>query len=198
MHLDDLRGAPRRFVGPELVDQAIGRDDLIRMEQHQSEHGALLAAADVEHALAFEHLERPQDPKVHHALRAACDSKLARKPGDEVVALYPCAAAPQRLRNRLGTPFDSSRTEASWTRSTECWVANTRRIWSTKRRSGSVRRSSKRRQTRGALQPPLRMSFGGGRVCTSFTHELWLEWACASGRVNGGTMNFSLTAVRPW
>jgi hypothetical protein len=65
MHLDDLRCARWRFVRPEVVDQAIGRDDLVRVEQEQGENGALLAAADIEHSLTFEHLEGPQDSKVH-------------------------------------------------------------------------------------------------------------------------------------
>src|SRR6266576_3039633 len=43
MDLNDLRGARRRFIRPELVDQAIARDDLVCVEKQKSQNGALLA-----------------------------------------------------------------------------------------------------------------------------------------------------------
>jgi hypothetical protein len=43
--LDDLRGRRRRPLAPELVDDAVGREHLVAMEEEQGEEGALLAAA---------------------------------------------------------------------------------------------------------------------------------------------------------
>ena len=65
VHLDDLRGARRLLVRPELVDEVVARDDLVRVDEEQGEDTALLAAADVEHAVLVDDLERAQDPKVH-------------------------------------------------------------------------------------------------------------------------------------
>src|SRR5207244_2870545 len=59
VHLNDLRGARRRLVRPELVDQAVARYDLVRVQKQEGENSALLAAAHIEHALLVEHFERP-------------------------------------------------------------------------------------------------------------------------------------------
>jgi hypothetical protein len=69
VRLNDLRGARRRVDWPKPLDQAIARDDFVRVQQQQRQDGSLLAAAHIENALLVEHLERSQDPKVHR-LRA--------------------------------------------------------------------------------------------------------------------------------
>jgi len=55
----------RRLVAPELVDQAVGGDDLVGVEQEKREEGAALPASELERTVAIEHLERPEQPKLH-------------------------------------------------------------------------------------------------------------------------------------
>ena len=69
VHLDDLRGGRRRTVAPELVDQAIGGDDLVAVKEQNGEHRALLRSAEGDLTSLRADLERPEDPKLH--LRAA-------------------------------------------------------------------------------------------------------------------------------
>ena len=46
--LDRVGGRRRRLLAPELVDQAIGRDDLIRVEDQDDEQRSPLRAAELE------------------------------------------------------------------------------------------------------------------------------------------------------
>ncbi len=63
--LDDLRGRRRRTVPPELVDQAIGGDDLVAVKEQNGEHRALLRSAEGDLTSLPADLERPEDPKLH-------------------------------------------------------------------------------------------------------------------------------------
>jgi hypothetical protein len=65
--LDDLRGRRRRPLAPELVDDAVGRDHLVAMEEEQCEQGALLAAPERDLPLALTNLERPENAEVQLA-----------------------------------------------------------------------------------------------------------------------------------
>jgi hypothetical protein len=55
----------RRLVSPDAVDQPLGRDDLVRVEQEQREHRTPLRASERHAPLAVEHLERTEDPELH-------------------------------------------------------------------------------------------------------------------------------------
>jgi len=44
-HLEVVRGARRRLLAPDLLDERVGRDDLVRPDQERREQRALLAAA---------------------------------------------------------------------------------------------------------------------------------------------------------
>jgi hypothetical protein len=48
VHLEALGGAGRRVLTPELVDQPVARDDLVRVQQQDRQHRALLAAGERE------------------------------------------------------------------------------------------------------------------------------------------------------
>ena len=80
VHLDDLCGARRLLVRPELVDELFARDDLVRVDEEQGEDAALLAPADVEHALPVDDLERAEDPKVHVLPRVSSRSRRVPRP----------------------------------------------------------------------------------------------------------------------
>src|SRR4029450_775594 len=45
--LDDLRGTGRRLVWPQLVDQPVGGNHLIRMKEQERQDRALLSAANI-------------------------------------------------------------------------------------------------------------------------------------------------------
>jgi hypothetical protein len=50
---------------PQLVDQPIGRQRLVGMQQQQREQRALLAPAERHHTALIEDLERAEDAEVH-------------------------------------------------------------------------------------------------------------------------------------
>jgi hypothetical protein len=52
-----------RMCTPELVDESVGRDRFIGMEQEEREDAPLLRSTEAEHALAVPHLERAEDPE---------------------------------------------------------------------------------------------------------------------------------------
>ena len=54
-----------RVVLPERVDQPVGGDDLVRMQQQDRQERALLRAADIELATVLEHLQRTKNPEFH-------------------------------------------------------------------------------------------------------------------------------------
>ena len=61
------RSSPRgrRRGPPELVDQAVGGDELVRLEQQQGEQRALPDPAERERPVLLGHLQRPKQAKVH-------------------------------------------------------------------------------------------------------------------------------------
>src|ERR687898_1021099 len=68
-HVDLNRfGAGRgRPLPPQLVDQAISRDDLAAVKQQDGEHGPLLRTPQHQPPVALDGLKRSQDPKLDHA-----------------------------------------------------------------------------------------------------------------------------------
>ena len=58
---------PRRMLPPELVDEHVGRDDLVRAQEQRNEHCTLPLSTELERlSVGSEHLERTQDPKLEH------------------------------------------------------------------------------------------------------------------------------------
>ena len=58
-------GALGRVLAPELVDQPVGRNDLVGVEEEEGEQGPRLAAAQRRGAAFVPQLERSQDPELH-------------------------------------------------------------------------------------------------------------------------------------
>ena len=60
-----LRRARRRVGGPELVDDLVDRDDLVRAQQEQGEQGALLMPPERKAFTSVLDLERSENPEIH-------------------------------------------------------------------------------------------------------------------------------------
>jgi hypothetical protein len=73
-----VAGARGRLVRPELLDEALDRDDPVRLKQQDGQERTLLGLADRDGARVDEDLERPQEPVLGTCRRAARASKLAR------------------------------------------------------------------------------------------------------------------------
>jgi hypothetical protein len=90
-----LEGVPRlsgRFLAPDLVDQRVGRHDLVRAHEQVREDGALLGAPQGHRTVTRVDLQRPEHAELHPATvarvtgvsqdrilpRAAQDSRKAR------------------------------------------------------------------------------------------------------------------------
>ena len=54
----------RRVVAPELLDQAIARDDGARFEQQEGEDASLLCASEAKLPVALPDLERTEDAEL--------------------------------------------------------------------------------------------------------------------------------------
>jgi hypothetical protein len=67
VHLQALGRGRRRLLAPQLVDQALGRQSLVGMQEQQRQHSALLGAAEREHLSLVAGLQRAEDPEVHRA-----------------------------------------------------------------------------------------------------------------------------------
>ena len=65
MILDDLDRAVRGTLAPQLFDNSVGRDRLVRVQEQQGEEGALLAACDGNSPIPVADFERSEDPKFH-------------------------------------------------------------------------------------------------------------------------------------
>ena len=66
--LDDLRGRRRRLVAPELVDQAVNRNDLVRPQQEDGEQRTLLRSSERQDTSTVSDLERAEKPEVQSRL----------------------------------------------------------------------------------------------------------------------------------
>jgi hypothetical protein len=65
--LESVQGALWRPRSPELVDQSIGRDHLVRAGQQQSKQRPLPCPAEREMAAIVDDLQGSQDPELHHS-----------------------------------------------------------------------------------------------------------------------------------
>src|SRR5262249_50752748 len=50
---------------PRRIDESVGGDDLVRVQQQAGEQGALLVTTEVERLSLLDHLERAEDAKLH-------------------------------------------------------------------------------------------------------------------------------------
>src|SRR5262249_56843039 len=57
--LDRVASGAGRLSAPQLVDQAIGRDDLVRPREQQGQHGPLAGPAEIEGIAPIGNLARP-------------------------------------------------------------------------------------------------------------------------------------------
>jgi hypothetical protein len=73
VHLQRLLGRLRRLVLPQGLDQAVTRDDLVRVQKQNGEQGALLAAVEIDLSPVLRHLERAEDPELHVPLLSSPD-----------------------------------------------------------------------------------------------------------------------------
>ena len=66
VHLERARRARRRLLAPDPVDQAVGRDDVVRVEQELREQGARPRPAERDRrTVVSDHLHRPEQPEFH-------------------------------------------------------------------------------------------------------------------------------------
>ena len=73
LDLDVLRSLRRRRAAPDLIDELVGRDELVRVHQEDRQHGALLDAAERQRPVVLEHLERAKEPEVHGRLEVVAE-----------------------------------------------------------------------------------------------------------------------------
>ena len=62
------RGGLGRVLAPEIVDQAVGRNDAVRVQEQQRQQGALSLPAQFDRSPVTVYLERPEEPKFEHVL----------------------------------------------------------------------------------------------------------------------------------
>jgi hypothetical protein len=73
------RGSRRRRLSPELVDQLVGRDDLVGMEKEDRQQRTLLTTAELYPPTLVRDLERAKNPKSIFA-RSPFRSRGAARP----------------------------------------------------------------------------------------------------------------------
>ena len=79
--VDRLSGRGRRRLAPELVDQALARDELVRMQEQDRQDEPLLQPAQRDRLALVDHLERPEDPVLHeHVLPLPKPERKSRSP----------------------------------------------------------------------------------------------------------------------
>ena len=68
--LDRVQRLLGRAHSPELVDQAVGRDDLVRAGEQQGEQRSLALTPECKRAVGVDHLQGPKDPELHLSARS--------------------------------------------------------------------------------------------------------------------------------
>src|SRR5947208_1427933 len=106
------RGGRRSLLVPELVDQAVARDDLVRIQKQKRQEGALLLTRKRDHSPPVaRRLERTEDSELRHPqvvakitsvyespLRGRCAAVAAGLRARRTVAAWLPCAPPQRAR----------------------------------------------------------------------------------------------------
>ena len=70
----------RRSAAPDVIDQSIGGDDLVRVDQQDAERGARLSLRQRDRAVIVHDLERPEDPEVKPAFHASTPARICFPP----------------------------------------------------------------------------------------------------------------------
>lgn len=68
MALERFRGRARRPLAPELVDQPVARDRLVRVQKKEDKESPLLPGTERKHSIAVSDLDRPEDPELHEVI----------------------------------------------------------------------------------------------------------------------------------
>jgi hypothetical protein len=55
----------RRLFAPELLDQPVAGDHLVRAQQEERKEGAALLTPELDHSAAIEHLKWAEQPELH-------------------------------------------------------------------------------------------------------------------------------------
>src|SRR5207244_10767611 len=66
VHLQRLRRARRRRLAPELLDEPVGRDDVVPVQEQEREQRTRLRRAPPEPPAADDDVERPEKAKLVH------------------------------------------------------------------------------------------------------------------------------------
>src|SRR5207302_401673 len=64
--LERLRGTRGRLLAPELVDEPLGRDDAVSVQQEEREERARLLRCEADGSAVDDRLERPEEPELVH------------------------------------------------------------------------------------------------------------------------------------
>ncbi len=114
--LDELRGGLRRPLAPELVDETIGGDDLVGVEQENGEKRALLGASEPDRSPVEPHLDGAEDPEFHRprkALRQGDCQVSARSRGQSLANERRGGRSAER-RRKCGCDAGSRYRDARW------------------------------------------------------------------------------------
>jgi len=60
------RRVARRLLTPDLVDQLVGRDDLVGVHEEKRQQNPTLLATQIQLPVAVPDLERPENPEIHY------------------------------------------------------------------------------------------------------------------------------------
>jgi hypothetical protein len=77
MHLQGLGRGLRRSLVPELIDQSLGGDRLVGVDQKQREQGTLPLPTEPHRALAIVHFERTENAELHIRKPPGAPAKVA-------------------------------------------------------------------------------------------------------------------------
>jgi hypothetical protein len=97
--MQQVGGGRGRAVGPQEVDQPIGRHHLVGVQEENCEQRAVLGAGEGDRTAAVEDLHGPKDTKLHPHSDADMDGFYFHAPGCSRSA----APEPDAVRIRLGT-----------------------------------------------------------------------------------------------
>src|SRR5437773_10009197 len=78
--LERRRRRLRTLLPPELLDDAIAREQLAGVDQQEAQEGALLLAAKGDRALLVRHFERPEDAELEHKALVAPSTSPEQMP----------------------------------------------------------------------------------------------------------------------
>ncbi len=113
--LERVAGRLGRLLAPHLVDQDLGRDEVVRAQEQVGEDRPLLRAAERDRAVPLGDLQRPEDAELHGPTVSAVSLEGNPRIGPGLTVHAP-QVSERALEERLEEPFSrlhASRTEAS-------------------------------------------------------------------------------------